>query len=208
MESFIHQLRANLQQPLPGKTAQYKMAHAVRRSHVEPPEDARRAAVLALFYPKNEQLHIVLIERESSNPNDRHRGQIGLPGGRYEPQDQTMKNTALREAEEEVGVDANTVQVLGQLSKLYIPVSNFLVYPFVGYTTSTPEFTPQPEEVRAILEVPFSRFLDPSNLQKTNMDLAQNITLRDVPFFSVSGKVVWGATAMMLSELLEVVKQE
>lgn len=182
------------------------MAHAVRRSYIEAPDDARRAAVLALFYPKNKQWHIVLIERESSNPNDRHGGQIGFPGGRYEDADEIMKNTALREAEEEVGVPSSSVEILGPLSDLYIPVSNFLVYPFVGFTTSRPSFIPQLSEVRSILEVPFSSFLDPSNLRKTNMKLAQNITLRDVPFFSINGKIVWGATAMMLNELLEVTK--
>lgn len=208
MENFIHHLRSNLERPLPGRAAQYKMAHAVRHSHIEAPADARLAAVLALLYPKNDQWHIVLIERESSNPNDRHGGQIGLPGGRYEAEDEIMKNTALREAEEEVGVDASSVEILGQLSDLYIPVSNFLVYPFVGFATYTPSFIPQADEVKAILEVPFSLFLDPANLRKTNMKLAQNITLRDVPFFNIFGKIVWGATAMMLSELLEVINHE
>ena len=208
MESFIHQLKLNFKRPLPGRTAQYKMAHAVRRNPIEAPDHARQAAVLALFYPKNDQWHIVLIERESNNPNDRHKGQIGFPGGRYEEEDEIMKNTALREAEEEVGVDASTVNIIGELSKLYIPVSNFLVHPFVGYTSLTPSFTPQIEEVKSILEVPFSMFTDPINRQRTNMKLAQNITLQDVPFFSINGKVVWGATAMMLSELLEVIETD
>ena len=204
MKDFISNLQKGLQRPLPGHQAQYKMAHAVRRSAIIPPADARLASVLALFYPKNEQWHIVLIERATSHPNDRHGGQIGFPGGKYEEQDINFEHTALREAEEEIGVDAQKITVLGRLTDLYIPVSNFLVNPFVGYMDSIPTFNLQEEEVRSILEVPFSVFKDPHTVRSKDMKLANNITLRNVPFFNVYGNVVWGATAMMLSELLEV----
>ena len=204
MKEFISHLHHQLQQPLPGYAAQHRMAHAVRRSNPVPPVDARIASVLALFYPKESQWHIVLIERESSNPNDRHGGQISFPGGRYEEADVDLSHTALREAEEEVGVDAQKVTVLGRLTDLYIPVSNFLVNPFVGYMEATPIFNPQLEEVRSILEVPFSLLNDPQTIRSKDMHLAENIVLRNVPFFNVFDKVVWGATAMMLSELLEV----
>jgi len=204
MHDFIEQLKGRLQEPLPGPEAQYRMAHAVRRRSAPPPGDVRRAGVMALFYPKGGTWHIALIERQSHNPTDRHRGQISFPGGRYEPDDDTLRETARRETEEEIGVDGSAIQILGGLSELYIPVSNFLVSPYVGYVPHTPRFRPQESEVKAILEIPFGLFLEPGNICTTDMRISEHITLKQVPYFHIHGKVVWGATAMMLNELLEV----
>ncbi|GJM34989.1 MAG: coenzyme A pyrophosphatase [Saprospiraceae bacterium] len=206
MSVFIQQLRQKLSHPLPGAEAQYKMAHAVRRSYDLPPDTAKLASVLALFYAKASQWHLVLIERNSTNANDRHKGQISFPGGKCEPEDQSLFHTAVREAEEEVGVPAESIKWLGSLTELYIPVSNFLVHPFVGFVDHIPTFTPQLSEVKSILEVPFDYFLDKTNIQHTDMKIGQNITLRQVPYYSVEGKIVWGATAMIISELMEVTK--
>ena len=206
MDDFINKIADRLRQPLPGAEAQYKLAHVSRHHAPTPPDDVRQAAVLALFYLKADDWHIVLIERESSNPNDRHGGQIGLPGGKYETSDASLQDTALREAEEEVGVDASRVEVLGALTELYIPVSNFQVNPYVGFTNYTPNFSPQIEEVRAILEVPFRVFQQPEALRSTDLRITPNITLRNVPYFAVQDKIVWGATAMMLSELIEALR--
>lgn len=200
---FIQQLTDRLKGPLPGQEAQYRMAHAIRRNYPVEAEHAKKAGVLALFYPKNNNWHIVLIERNSSNPNDRHRGQISFPGGKFEPGDQTLANTALREAEEEVGAPAQDILLLGALTKLYIPVSNFTVSPFVGLITYAPSFSPQQEEVKAILEVPFNLFTNPAVVQQKDMRLAQNITLANVPYFDIHGRTVWGATAMIINELVE-----
>lgn len=203
-DKLIEKLERNLRRPLPGVEAQYKMAHAVRRDPGPAPANARQAGVLALFFPKEDDWHLVLIERQSHNEQDRHRGQISFPGGRFEEGDRHIRNTALREAEEEVGVDAEQVQVIGPLTELYIPVSNFLVSPFVGYVEKRPDFRREEREVKAILEVPFDLFRHPSTVQKTNMKINEHITLQEVPYFNIGGKTVWGATAMMLSELLEV----
>jgi len=208
MDDFIQTLADRLQQPLPGQDAQFKMAHAARRTAVSMPPDARQAGVLALFYPKDKEWHLVFIERDSSNPNDRHGGQISFPGGKYEVGDETPANTALREAQEEIGVDPAKIEILGALTNLYIPVSNFQANPFVGFTSETPNFVPQEREVRSILEVPFSLLQQPDIIQYIDLQLAQNMTLREVPHFNLFGKVVWGATAMMLSELLEVIQEE
>ncbi len=204
MNDFIRTLADRLQQPLPGSEAQYRMAHVARRNTPTPPPHARQAAVLALFFPKKATWHIVFIERDNSNPKDRHGGQISFPGGKYEENDQTLQHTALREAHEEVGVDASKVSVLGNLTELYIPVSNFQVNPFVGFIDDEPKFSPQAKEVSAILEVPFNLLRDQNNRKTTDLRIAQNLVLRGVPYFDVFGKVVWGATAMMLSELLEI----
>ncbi len=204
MAAFIKGLQRAFQQPLPGREAQYRMAHAVRRQPGPPPADASQAAVLALFYPKNDDWHLVLIERESSHPNDRHGGQIGFPGGRVELEDKSLAHAALREAEEEVGAPAHDIQLIGQLTELYIPVSNFLVFPFVGTLDYAPTFVRQETEVRQVLEVPFAAFQDPERQKLTDLRINPQITLQRVPYFDVNGHIVWGATAMMLSELLSV----
>lgn len=202
MLDLINKISKQLDHPLPGQEAQYRMATAFRYKREPAPPTATDAGVLALFYPKEEQWHIVLIERASRHPQDRHRGQISFPGGRYEPSDPSLEFTALREAEEEVGVDRSTVKVLGKLTNLYIPVSNFLVHPYVGFTETPPSFEPQPSEVAAILEVPFDHFLTEQNIRKMDMTVQGNLRLKDVPYFDIGGKVLWGATAMMISELL------
>jgi 8-oxo-dGTP pyrophosphatase MutT (NUDIX family) len=203
---LIRELEKRLQLPLPGKPAQYKMAHEVRQCFKPPPTDAKTACVLVLLYPKSADWHIVLIQRKSGHPNDRHGGQIGFPGGRYEKADGKLVNGALREAEEEVGIHSEDVKVLGTLTELYISVSNFRVFPFVGCLHYTPVFSPQFSEVDAILEIPFAHLQHPDTVQKIDLKISENIILKNVPYFNIHEKVVWGATAMILSELLEVLK--
>ena len=197
-------LEHRLQEPLPGTEAQFRMAHAFRKQVPPPPPDARVASVMALFYPKNKEWNMVFIERVATNPNDRHSGQISFPGGKKDPEDHYPSQTALRETEEEIGVAANSIKLIGELTQLYIPVSNFLVYPFVGKIDYTPTFQPQVEEVADILEVPFEQFYAPNAIQTKDMTVGQGIKLRNVPYFHIQEKVIWGATAMMLSELMEV----
>ncbi|MGH1434988.1 MAG: NUDIX hydrolase [Lewinella sp.] len=207
MIDFIQQLSRNLQSPLPGRKAQYKMAHAVRQDTPLPPPNAREAGVLALFYPKAKDWHLALILRPNKNPNDRHGGQVSFPGGKREESDENLQATALRETEEEVGVDRRDVEVLGALTDLYIPVSNFLVAPYVGFLDYEPVFNPQPEEVEQVLEIPFSAFMDAQNHQLKDLRINSQMTLKKVPYFAVQQQTVWGATAMMISELLEVWEQ-
>ncbi len=199
---LIDNLRTRLRRPLPGQAAQYRMAHRGRQYAPPAPEEAKQAAVLALFYPKEADWHLVLIER-AGHQDDRHRGQIGFPGGRHEPQDADLSQTALREAEEEVAAPAEAVEILGKLTQLYIPVSNFLVHPYVGYLDFRPVFRPQASEVASIIEVPFEHLRRDSTQGYTDLTVGRGLTLRRVPFFDVHGHVVWGATAMMLNELLE-----
>jgi len=202
--SIIQNLKNKIQHSLPGIDAQYKMAHAVRQQKPRVPADARIACTLILVYPKNNEWHLVLIQRTSSNnPDDRHSGQVSLPGGQQEPIDISLSDTALREAHEEVGIDRSNVSLLGSLTELYIPVSNFIVHPFVAYTEDRPSFKLQASEVKSIIEVPLSLLQDGKTMQKTNIRITEKLILQNVPFYSVGGHVVWGATAMMLSEFLE-----
>ena len=196
-----------IKQPLPGRLAQFKMSHVVRRKEQIIPENARIACTLVLLYPKKEEWHLVLIQRTSHNPNDRHGGQISFPGGQQEENDASLSATAIREAQEEIGADPSKITLLGGLTDLYIPVSNFKVYPFVAYTNERPNFELQESEVQAIIEVPLSVLQDEKTRQLTNIKISERITLKEVPYFNVGGKVVWGATAMMLSEFLEAIHE-
>ncbi|MCB0661486.1 MAG: CoA pyrophosphatase [Saprospiraceae bacterium] len=206
MLQFVNDLERKIKKGLPGRDAQLHMAPSVRKHYMEAPDTASTASVLALFYPKEGQNHLVLIERQTKK-NDRHGGQISLPGGKTEPTDAGHDETALREAEEEVGVKSNDVELIGSLTELYIPVSNFKVFPFVGFMDYRPDFVPQLSEVKSILEIPFDEFLHQSARKTMDMQVSQHITMRSVPYFDVQGRVVWGATAMILSELISIANQ-
>lgn len=209
IDSLISTLQEKIKAPLPGNEAQYKMAHFNRENIYPqaPPSDARIACVLFLLYPKNDQWHFVLIKRMSSkNPNDKHSGQVSFPGGQLEEIDNSLEDGAKREAEEEVGVKASDISIIGKMTDLYIPVSNFLVHPFIGYMDYTPVFNRQESEVKAIIEAPFSLLLDENTVQKTTLKIPQGFIIKDVPHYNIHGHVVWGATAMMISEFLEILK--
>lgn len=204
--TFITTLQHQLSQPLPGPTAQIKMASGTRKKFPTIPANAKEACVLCLLYLKNNEWHIVLTQRVSTNTNDRHSGQMSFPGGKYEPTDSTYENGALRETEEEVGIAADDITILGKLTPLYIPVSNFYVHPFVGVLDYVPAFTPEVQEVQEIVETPLSLLLEDSTRQITDLTI-RGYAIKEVPYFNVYGKVVWGATAMMLSEFVEIVKE-
>ena len=205
-KEFIEDIRQKLQGELPGLEAQYKMTHTVRRTYKPAPDDARIACVMCLFYEKNNEPYVAFIQRTSQNPNDRHGGQIGFPGGKAEEFDNSHEDTARRETEEEIGVNGADIDVLGALTPLYIPVSNFQVYPFVGYLDYKPEFNRQVEEVDDILEVPFSIFSKEETQKTKDMRFSENVVLKNVPYYDLGGHVLWGATAMMMSEVLAAVE--
>jgi 8-oxo-dGTP pyrophosphatase MutT (NUDIX family) len=201
-DAFLHQLRMDLAAPMPGRPAQYRMAPQPRPSgqlpYDQPQPDARRGGVLALFYPQGDQLFLPLILRPTYNGV--HSGQVGFPGGGYEPGDEDLVRTALREAYEEVGVHPEGLTLLGKLSPLYVFPSNYLVFPTVAWTPARPAFKIDPYEVDLLLEVPLLDLLNPANRREEEWQL-RGRTAR-VPFFAVQGQQIWGATAMMLSELL------
>lgn len=192
---------------LPGEIAQIRMAHAFRRKLWPAPESAIPAGVLIFIYPKNNEWHLVFIERTSRNPADVHGGQISFPGGKMDPCDENLISCAIREAEEEVGILKDSIQILGQLTPLYIPVSNFLVYPVVGFSEVTPLFSRQEKEVNAVIEMPFHHFTNGHNIKHMDMMFGSGMKMEDVPYFDAHGKVIWGATAMILSELLVLLEE-
>ncbi len=191
---------------LPGIDAHLRMAHAVRK--VEPtiyPDTTRNAAVLICLYEKpNEGFHIVFIRRGSGHESDKHAGQIAFPGGKHETDDRDLMYTALREAREEVALDLTTVDVLGAITPLYITVSKFLVYPFVAFLAKPPVMVRQESEIEEILEVPLAALRSVDARQVTKISLTPGVTLNHVPCFHVENHIIWGATAMILNEFLEI----
>lgn len=163
----------------------------------------RKAAVMMLFYPKNEVTHLVLIVR-NSYPGV-HSSQIAFPGGKVEEIDFDLKQTALRETHEEIGIHPNDIHVIRDFSSIYIPSSNFLVYPFLGLSQTELIFNLQEEEVAGIIELPLSTLLDDSIIINKNLETSYS-KLIEVPVFQIEEHSVWGATAMMLSELKDVLK--
>ncbi len=206
MNELITDLKNRLTQPLPGRSAQEQMTPAEisnERFDESKLKNARLSSVLVLFYQKNGLWHLPLTQRHDYNGT--HSGQVSFPGGKWEESDPDLIFTAKREAHEEIGVHPEEVEVIGQLTHLYIPPSNFKVLPVVGYSKETPEFVKQEREVKELLEVPVDHFMDPNTKKKKNITVSGGFRL-NAPYFDVQGKVVWGATAMMLSELVSVLE--
>ena len=158
----------------------------------------RQGGVLIILYPVDGQTHLVLTRRRDDLQS--HAGQISFPGGRRED-GESLEETALREAQEEVGVDPTDLKVLGRLECMYIPPTDYEVYPYVAWHKGRPRFTPQLEEVAEIIEVPLAYLLDPANQHEEPWEIRGFQV--EVPYYLVATHKVWGATAMMLSEFLD-----
>jgi 8-oxo-dGTP pyrophosphatase MutT (NUDIX family) len=172
--------------------------------HGEWKKTSKKAGVLVLLYPDhNLQTHLVLILRKTYEGV--HSAQVGFPGGRLEKKDASIAHTAIRETFEEIGVPTHQVKILKALTELYIPPSNFTVYPFLGIARATPTFKIQEDEVEEVIEVPLSHFLGEPNMIMTSVTTSYKIDVQ-VPAFQLNGHIVWGATAMMLSELKDLLK--
>ncbi len=193
---------------LPGEAVQFKMAPMERLQELKriarDKDTAKCAGVLSLFYPsENFETRLILILRKTYEGV--HSAQVGFPGGKLEENDTSIQDAALRETEEEVGISRETISVLKKLTEIYIPPSNFFVQPFLGITTESPKFVPQEEEVEALIEVTLHDFMNDANIitKTLSTSYAPNI---EVPAFHLNGHVVWGATAMMLNEVRELLK--
>lgn len=189
-------------EPLPGTYAHEQLS--MRGTHQVPELNYRSSAVLTLLYPMAGNWSIALMKR--TEDGRAHSGQISFPGGKTERHDRNHADTALREAHEELGIVPSHVTILGQLTQLYIPSSRYVVYPMVGVTAERPLFVPSPYEVARIIEVPLDVLLSPASRGWATVTTSTGISL-EVPAFLVEGQIVWGATAMILNELLVVIKE-
>jgi len=196
---FPQRLREALHGPLPGNAGHTLLAPRPRRGWKpgELPDDLRDAAALVLFYPRDNRPYLLLTLRDERM--NQHANQISFPGGRVEP-DETLEQAALREAHEETDLAPDSVVLVGRLTPLHVPVSGFALHPVVGYRESRPELSPQPGEVARVLEVPVEHLCDPAVLGIEEREF-KGVSYR-VPYFSVDGLRMWGATAMIVAECL------
>jgi len=204
-QKMVQTLRRRLRGQLPGWDAQSNMATRVHReARIKPPSKSRKAGVMILLYPDNGQLWIPLIKRPVYEGV--HSGQMALPGGKVEETDKDIVDTAVRETEEEIGVSVDRKQIVGTLSDLYIPPSNMMVTPILSIAHQKPVYQPDPSEVAGIFDIKLDDLLDPGNRQEVEVGRFNDTPL-EAPAFMISNKVIWGATAMMLSEFLYIIQE-
>lgn len=198
----IERLRGALQRPLPGH-GDFMELSGYRRPDLEevvrrrPPP--RESAVMALFYPKDGRPHTLLMLRPTYNGV--HSGQVSFPGGKREPSDATLRDTALREFQEETGADASGIEVLGELTRVFIPPSDTLVTPVVGWCPSLGALAPDPREVAKLIEVPLDELLRKDLLRQGRHYVHVLQREAEIPYWDIQGQFVWGATALMIAEL-------
>lgn len=205
--NLIEALQNKLKDDLPGTRAHELMmptpVNAPRFSY-KVREDARQSSVMILLYPNSNIAYLPLILRPTYT--GAHSGQVSLPGGKEEPGDPSREYTALREMEEEIGVSANDVVLLGNLTEIYVAASNFRVLPVVGYLNYQPDFIPETKEVAEILISPLESIIAIDQKKEKEMLIGGQFAINS-PYFDINGKVVWGATAMILSELATIIRE-
>lgn len=202
--NYIQNIKNELKKPLPGLLYQAKMAPVTRLDNYNPnPSGARKGGVLLLLYFNSNKLYITFIKR--AEDGGVHSGQISFPGGKYEPGDKSLIQTAKRETFEEIGVNGSQVEIIGNLTTLYIPVSNYIVHPTVGFTKNIPKFIPNETEVKKVIVFPLEYFLSESNVHSGEIKVRTHRV--KTPFYKINEYKIWGATAMIMSEFTEVVQR-
>ena len=208
MQLTIEELKQKFLRPLPGELSHLKMSPSHRMEDFSGLNDmmplAKRSAVLVLLFPDQGQLKTVFIKR--SEYDGVHSGQISFPGGQFESTDRSFEATAIRETYEEIGVSSDKIQLVGQLTDFYIPPSNFLVKVFVGYSSQKPEYIPDKKEVQSVIEVNVDDLYDKNNITQMEFYSTSRKALVNAPTYIINGVEIWGATAMIVSELLDVLK--
>lgn len=202
MDGLIKTIQQRLEKGLPGKQAHHRMIPESRHLFPNEVEKPIPAAVLILLYPNREdRLETILIKRPSYNGH--HSAQVSFPGGKAEKTDQNLYGTALRESMEEVGINPDLIEFIGALSPLYIPVSRFVVHPFIAFAMYTPEFLIDKSEVDYLIPASIKDLLKAEVHYRNLIIQSKEFS---TPYFNVKNEMVWGATAMILSELIEVLK--
>ena len=197
INTLIEKLKINCHADLPGEPAQNQMLPKSRVDIKFPntTESAIPSAVLILLYHSKDDISFILTER--TNDVQHHKGQISLPGGSWE-KGEHLHETALRETGEEIGVNTNKIEIVCELTPLFVNVTGYMIHPFVGYVTKRPHIVPHPDEVKNVFTASISDLIDPINTQTELWTIRK--TPVDVPFFKFGKYKVWGATAMILSE--------
>ena len=208
LEEFKEKLKIELDGTLPGEEAHLMMLPTARDDKFIMPTFKKppiASAVLILFY-QDECGHIKFPLIQRPKYNGAHSGQVAFPGGKAEETDDNLIATALREANEEIGIIEDNVHVIGKLSDLHISVSNFLVTPVIGIAYQKPEYTLEPEEVVSVIESDLYDIINPGKRKEGEITIRGKYKIQ-TPYFEIDNKIVWGATAMMLNELSMVVNK-
>ena len=194
---LVKLLEERLKEPLPGTSAHLitKVQSKIEFNFPESSKDAKKASVLILLFPYSNNIHFFLTQRTLAV--EHHKGQISLPGGTCEKNEKTI-NTALRETEEEIGVDKNEVEIIGELTPFFTPTSGFIVHPFIGWCNRRPKTNKQTDEVHTLFSASLSQLLNDQILELENWNLRGYEA--KVPFYNFDGHKVWGVTAAILSE--------
>jgi 8-oxo-dGTP pyrophosphatase MutT (NUDIX family) len=205
VQEIVDFLGKRLSQPLPGHTAHLEMTPYRAQYITNVPADARQSAVLINIHDVNNKPCILLIKRMAYDGV--HSAQVSFPGGKRDETDFDNLHTALRENEEETGIVANHVKILGQLTQIYIPPSRTLVHVFVGYTRPTPVIVPHTREVDYTFYLPVEELMKHEILVTGDITLSTGLTLNDIPYFSYNNEKIWGATCAILNELKHVLSE-
>lgn len=198
-------LKEALRGELPGIDAHNKMLPPGRRLKIIDSElsSVKQSSVLLLLFPEGDRLYICLMKRPSTMKD--HPGQVSFPGGKIEKYDVSAEITALREAQEEVGIDPSSIEVLGKLSDLFVEVSKFSIQPFLAWSDQKPAFSVNSGEVEELILLPLDNYLNEDIISETEL---QTVTgMLSVKFYSYNGQIIWGATAMILTELIDILKK-
>jgi 8-oxo-dGTP pyrophosphatase MutT (NUDIX family) len=204
MKEFAEKLRIEISNGLPGIEVQWALASSdrmIKGFPRVPREDSSVAAVLILLYPVDGVIYTVFIQR--TEYNGVHSGQISFPGGKKELSDTDLIHTAIREASEETGINKADINIIDTLTPLYIPISNIVVTPVVAWMDKKPLFNPQIDEVFSIIEADIQTLLDPSIIKVKPFEIRGEMI--DIKYFNYENNVIWGATAMILNELLTII---
>lgn len=203
--TLVQHLHSRLEKSLPGKLGQKPMQPylpLMPKIDVPRRNTVKKGAVMAIIYAKDNIPHLLLIERNTYK--GAHSGQISFPGGKLESGESAL-SAAMRECEEEVGIAADSYRVLSPLTEVYVWASNFMVYPFLAISDSLDSLTPDPKEVKSIIEMPIAHFFENKNKSEMMMKSYLGVSLK-APYYDVHEVPLWGATAMMISEIEHLLK--
>ncbi len=207
-QKFKYWLQNRLESSLPGENAQYKLAPLKRKEEEVFARDSnippRPSSVMMILYPLNSKTHVPMIVRNEYKGV--HSGQVALPGGKYENDDEDIMFTAIRETNEEINVNISRHEVIGKLSHLFVPVSNFIIHPYIAWLDQKPNFVPDQTEVQSVLEVPLKYLANPKNITSRSIETASGFKI-NAPGIPIENHFLWGATAMMMSEFFTLIQE-
>lgn len=204
MDDLIKLIKERLAQGLPGESAHQKMApinRPISSLDIQNKNDYRESAVAVIIHKINNEAHIILTERQTYK--GAHSGQISFPGGKKEIHDENLLKTALRETNEEIGLMLPENNLISPLTQVYIPVSKFLVKPYLFVSELEQNLSADIREVKEIIHLPLKNLLDPNSISSMEIKLPNGMTQKNIPCFKYSEKTIWGATALILNELKE-----